>query len=147
MKPELIVACLSPLLFPAIWCLVLWILSKAGGWSRLGQFYRDDPEIERTNRTWQSAKLGWVGYNNCLTIGVSDAGLHLSVPLPFRVCHPNLLIPWDQFHDTHETSILFMNRVKTTIGSPTITTLTLPPFVKKEIAKHNSLWFSDDRNF
>jgi len=48
-----------------------------------------------------------VSYNNCVTIGVTDAGLYLAPFLLFRFLHPPLLIPWRDITGCQEGRFLW----------------------------------------
>ncbi len=81
--------------FAALWVFICVLLSMIGGWSRLAEDYR--ARCNGACRRWrfQSAAMRFgTSYSSCLTIGVHNDGLCLSVLFPFRVGHPPLLIPW-----------------------------------------------------
>jgi len=137
-EPGLIIAIAFPILFVGIWVMVLFLVSILGGWSKLGKHYPDDPDVQRRSKSWKSGRLGWVGYNNCLTIGISDEGLHLSMPFPFRFSHPSLMIPWDQFHKTERKSRFGFQGTGTHIEQPVGVRLTLPAFVYDELIERES---------
>lgn len=69
-----------------------------------------------------------------LIIGISDEGLHLSVPSPIEVFFPSLLIPWTEIiyqkvdnSSSRQESIIFY------LGNPTITSLKLYSSVIKKL--------------
>ena len=37
-------------------------------------------------------------YENCVTLKITDQGLHLSLIFIFRIGHPPLLVPWEEIH-------------------------------------------------
>lgn len=143
LNPGIMIAILFPIAFVGMWVMLMWFFSKQGGWSELAEQFPDDPAIERNNLRWKSIRLGWVGYNNCMTMGFSDWGLHLSIPPPFKMFHPNLLIPWDQFHSAREKSLFFFRWTEAYIGHPTIAQMTAPHILFEEM-QSRQLTQSDD---
>ncbi|TWU27913.1 hypothetical protein Poly41_70530 [Novipirellula artificiosorum] len=89
-------------LFPLMWCDISLLIAFLSGWSRLAERYRYDARIECEFFSFQSGKMGGVDFNSCLILGVSERGLLMSMLLPFRIGHPQLLIPWSDFHDVQE---------------------------------------------
>jgi len=85
---------LALLLFPLMWCGALGLLSATGGWRALARRFPSEgtPPANRRWMVW--GELGWVTYRSTLTVGHSEAGLHLAVFPMFRPFHPPLLIPW-----------------------------------------------------
>ena len=120
-------AALFPLFFVGMWCGVSMLLSVAGGWRRLAQRYpaRGLPTGKRFG--WQGARLGWVNYNNCMTIYSSAEGLHLSVWFLFRLGHPPVFIPWEAIRNEQERKVLWVESIRFEVGSPSV--------VKMELAK------------
>ena len=113
--------------FPIMWCVVCLFLSHIGGWAELAEKYRDDTGIDGTAYCMRSGRIGIVNYASCLTLRVSDAGLRLSVLLPFRIGHPPIFIPWIDFHHARKKRALFICLfVKATIGNPPVTDVMLP---------------------
>ena len=103
--------------FVLIWVTILKALAFAGGWSKLAARYPDSGLRPPSRSLWmQSAKVGWVGYNNCLTLGVGPEGLHLAVWPLFRAGHPPLLIPWDEVASIRPKKIFFMKMFELQVG-------------------------------
>ena len=125
---------LFPLFFVGMWCAALLVLSRIGGWHRLAESFpvRGEPSGRRFGM--QSAKVGSVSYNNCLTLYTSTEGLYLSVWLLFRFGHPPLFIPWGDLHNAATRRFLWVESVVFDVGSPRIATLQLS---KKVIEEHN----------
>jgi hypothetical protein len=98
MSPQPPVAAL--MLFPvtivvAAFCVVPLFISRLSGWALLAHRFRAAEPFYGESWDWQSGRFrGWCGYNRCLQIGASPAGLFLAVALPFRLFHPSLMIPW-----------------------------------------------------
>lgn len=125
MTDELIVL-LILVTVPFLWMGVCRFLSQLAGWHRLAQhFEAKSPPVG--HRHWiESGKVGWVSYNNCLTIHAGPDGLHLATWLPFRFGHPPLLIPWRELRNVGSHKIWLLGEwLKLEVGSPTIATLEL----------------------
>jgi hypothetical protein len=82
------------LFFLLLWSGISLGLARAGGWGRLAEPYRSEGDFEGTRWILRSARLGSVNYANCLTFGVNERGLYISVLFPFCLAHPPLFIPW-----------------------------------------------------
>jgi hypothetical protein len=112
--------------FGGFWCFVTLLLSRVGGWSRLAERFPAPEQPEGRRFRSQSARLGLVNYNRCLTITISKAGLCLSMTPIFRVGHRPILIPWKEIHDVGTQKILWAEFVSFQVGSPTMAKLRLP---------------------
>ena len=122
--------------FPILWCGVCLALSCMGGWARLAKVYRDDARTGGDVYYMRSGRIGTVNYNSCLTLRVSEAGLRLSVLLPFRVGHPPILIPWADFHRVAEKRVMFIFPfLKASIGDPIVADVMLPLWVRDHIPR------------
>jgi hypothetical protein len=121
------VTALFALLFAAGWCVVMFAISRIGGWGALASKYRATSVPDGKRFWFQSATLGSMKYGSCLTVVVGSAGLYLAVFAPFRMGHPPLLIPWTELHGLREKRFLWLWRlVEMQVGTPAIATLTLP---------------------
>jgi len=79
-----------------LWCLIITLMGRLGGWYRLAEDYRSDSEMPAKRFRMRSVLLrGWVHYGNCVTFGVDYRGLHLS-SFGSLLGHPRLLIPWSE---------------------------------------------------
>lgn len=90
-----------PLLFAAIWSLVLGITSWMSGWRHLSKRYRFQNEqvIEWRYRGGGGVYrtiLPFAGMRGQLAVGVNKEGYVIKPPLVFRPFHPILFLP---FHD------------------------------------------------
>lgn len=87
----------SVIAFVALWLSVSAILSWIGGWSALATRFRTAPE-NATSRIRLPTAYMRAGVSSSSVIGLNclAAGLSLSALLPFRFCHPPLLIPWTE---------------------------------------------------
>lgn len=114
------------ILFPALWSLVLFILSTKSGWSRVAQTYLFNGKIKGKYYRFQSARISGVGFRSSLEVGISDDGLLLVPLLPFRPFHRRILIPWKDlkverfrrlFFSGYKLSLTEDDRFTITIGA------------------------------
>jgi hypothetical protein len=85
---------LVPLGFALFWATILFVISRLSGWPRLAERYAATGSVPSTLYRFRSAKVGWSGYNNCLTVGGDMRGLYLAMFPLFRPGHTPLYIPW-----------------------------------------------------
>ena len=101
--------------FAAMWFGVTGLLAIVSGWTGLATYWRaqSTPTGERFRMTSASmgARLLPVGYGNCLSVTVSERGLGVSIPLPFRFLCPPLFIPWSDIDRVAEGRFLFFRYV------------------------------------
>jgi hypothetical protein len=117
-------------IIPAMWCLLLWLLSRLSGWSRLAGQYRAPAGVVGESAWMRTGRIGVVNYHSCLCFRVNDDGIRITVALPLRLCHPPLFIPWDQFHHIVADPILYSHKAKMSVGRPTIASVTMPAWVR-----------------
>jgi len=79
--------------FPVLWCFVLWLISRFGGWRTLAGHYRYDGEFPPDVWRFQSARIGISRYSSVLVFAADRRGLFMRTILPFRFAHPPLFIP------------------------------------------------------
>lgn len=121
------------IVFVAFWFFASYISSLVSGWQRLAAKYRAASK-PLLGKTW-SGQYGMVGlatYRGVLNIGISPAGLFLSVMPLFRVGHPDLLIPWQDIARAGERQFLFISLTNLDVGKPRLATLQLPSKVMNE---------------
>ncbi len=99
-----------PLAIVLVWCAVLSLLAKLGGWSALAEHYRADSDFDGPKRRFQSIGMERVrampvSINNVAEIGVDGQYLRLSMFLLFRPGHPPLKIPFSDL-SAHERKLL-----------------------------------------
>jgi hypothetical protein len=111
----------------ALWSGFTFLLAALGGWRRLAETYPalDDPAGR--SHSFESARIGRIDYENCLTLHATPRGLRLAAGFLFRVGHPPLFIPWEAFHDPRPSGRLEKDSVVYLIG--------MPPIAKIELAK------------
>jgi len=79
----------------ALWFVVGIMVSFLSGWAELARTYRLAGAFTGNRWRLQSGRMRLLmGYNNCLTVGANQQGLHLAMFFPFRAGHPPLFIPW-----------------------------------------------------
>ena len=117
-------------LIPAMWCFLLWLLSRISGWSLLARHYRAPASVVGESAYLRSGRIGVINYHSCLSFRVNDDGLRIAVAFPLRLAHPPLFIPWDHLHHVAEDPILYSHRVKLSIGQPTLVRAMLPGWVR-----------------
>ena len=76
--------------------LPLLFLDRMSGWSRLAEAYQAEGPFIGHIYKWNSARLNWISYNNCLDLGVSDEGFFMRVMVPFGFWSRPLLLPWSE---------------------------------------------------
>ncbi len=118
------------LLIPLAWCAVSFMLARLSGWTRLAKYYRHDEFLPDETGRFRSASLGVIQYSSCLMFSVNDAGLRIAIFPLLRLGHPPLVIPWDQIHHIEAENRLYSQRVKLSIGKPTIVRASLPGWVR-----------------
>lgn len=86
-----------PFFFIGMWVLICIILSKMGGWGKLAEKYEYADHFDGNKWHFQSFSFGKVNYSSCATIGANLSHLYLSVLIFFRIGHPKLRIPYNDF--------------------------------------------------
>ena len=84
---------LYPVVFAGLALLILYVLSRMGGWNRLAENYKSSREFVGEKWYMQTIRIGLVNYKNAITIGCNNVSLYLSVLFPFSFGHPKLEIP------------------------------------------------------
>lgn len=116
-----------PITFCGFFYSLLLLVSYGSGWSELAQLYKTNQHPSVVVFNAQSGKIGGSSFRKALTIGVSIQGLYLSNSFSFFNNMPPLLIPWDAVtHVRSDDNRLWGEGYQLDIGTPTITTLTLP---------------------
>jgi hypothetical protein len=107
---------LAPIAFVGLWCVVVAMVAKASGWSRLAEYYPGDGDFDGEKRHFESMTMGRGGImsanlNGIVTVGVDGRALRLSVFFPFRFGHAPLTIPLSDLSG-EATKLLFFDAVK-----------------------------------
>lgn len=95
--------------FAAFWCLVVYLISRLGGWASLAEdFPAPNPPDGGETYSWTSGKIHFFSnYNNSLVATVSRAGLHVAPWFLFRVGHPPIFIPWHRVRGIIQGTLFF----------------------------------------
>jgi hypothetical protein len=109
---------LFPIAFVAMWCGICWLLSRLGGWNRLAARFAAQAPPRGKRFSMQSARIGWVNYNGCLTIHASPDGLHVAIWPLWRLGHPPLFVPWEEFHNARPRRFLWWKYVECEVLTP-----------------------------
>ena len=113
--------------FPLLWCSIVWLLSHAGGWSRLAQRHAaGDRFVTGERRGGITGRVGVVNYRNVLTVHLTADGFFLEVMPLFRIAHPRLFIPWSEVCARTPLTVLWWKAERLSIGNPLVATITLP---------------------
>jgi hypothetical protein len=123
---------------PLMWVAIAFAISYLGGWAALARRFRNDQLPAGKAFYMRSGSVGIANYGACLTLRVSETGLHMSVLFPFRLAHPPLLIPWNEFHSTTKKRILFSTVTDTYVGMPVLARLRLPGWVSDYVEQHSA---------
>ena len=105
---------LFPIVFVLMWLAILAFLSMLGGWIWLARRYPVPVPSAAVHKSflWRSGRLGIVNYSGCLTFKATTDGLLVSVPLMFRVAHPEFFVPWAEFSGKAARSFFIFRVVK-----------------------------------
>ncbi|HPE58972.1 MAG TPA: hypothetical protein PLB10_01435 [Thiolinea sp.] len=125
--------------FPIVWVSVSLLLSRLSGWTKLTSHYADNSDKPGKTCYMRSGSVGKVPYRSCLILRTCETGLRLSVLFPFRIGHPPLFIPWDQFHGLSRKRVLFATVLKTSVGMPVIANVTLPIWVHDHLPENQKI--------
>lgn len=118
------------LLLPLAAVFFCWILASVSGWTRLAVNYRSKHRVTGERACMRTARIGPVNYHSVLSFCCTEEGLQISIAFPFRFGHPPLFIPWDDFYRVAPDNKIFSNRIKASIGSPELSRLVLPAWVR-----------------
>ncbi len=123
-------------IFVVVGCFVAFLLSTLGGWRRLAKQYQASQQPPGETLRFRSLAVGFVSYGNIVTVCISAEGLYLALFGPFRLMHPPLLIPWNEFTGVKEKQLPMRRTYRFSIGSPEWASLTLPEKLMNEIKTH-----------
>ena len=123
-NPVLFLALFFPA-FAGIWCGTCYLLSKMSGWQTLAEKYAARGLYSGETQSWQSGRMGFCSYRNCLTVGVNHQGLYLAVMPIFALGATPLLIPWHAVSALARKKIFFMTYTEITVEFPPVVTLQL----------------------
>jgi hypothetical protein len=111
-------------LFIGGWCGIFCLLSFLGGWHSLAKKYQNREKTSGKSFQFVSGGVGRgffpVSYRSCLSVKFNAKGVALSIFPLFRICHPNLFIPWNAVADCRRERFWFINCTAIYISSPQI---------------------------
>lgn len=113
-------------LIPVVWCVLTWLLSRISGWSKLAQRYAASGTTSGEQASLRTGRIGAVTYHSCLKFCINDEGFRVAVAWPLRLGHRPLFIPWSDLHNITEDNMMFSQKVKLSIGQPTLTRALFP---------------------
>ncbi|MBX3424172.1 MAG: hypothetical protein KF688_00710 [Pirellulales bacterium] len=106
---------------------VMAFIARLSGWRTLAERYppADAALVERF--AFQSVKIGWASYNNCVTVDVTTAGLRFEPFWLFRFQHPAFELPWDRLKATATRQMLVIPAIELSVdgGVPLLISATL----------------------
>ena len=118
--------------FLCIWTAVCFAISWCGGWWALSNSYPLDTDVIRKRWRFQSAVMRMMtGYGSCLSFGVTDRGLALSILFLFRPGHPPLHIPWEDIEVDRHKPWLMTSRIR--LGFKKVPGV--PVIIREQLAK------------
>ena len=89
------------LAFALFWLVIVWLIAKLSGWSKLADSYPSRIPFNETCWSLQSARFRWnSNYSGILRVCADSQALHLSVFSLFRPGNPPLSIPWEDISAT-----------------------------------------------
>ncbi len=110
--------------------LLLYYLLSKGGWGQLKQRYRVEQPPGGTIVRRQTVKIGLVTFKQCITVGIADEGLYLSM------WRTTVLIPWSELAAAGETTLFWRRVPVLAVGQPQITTLTFEHGLIEKMQAH-----------
>jgi hypothetical protein len=101
-------------------------IATLGGWTAIARQYPATGTPSGKSFWFQSGRFNWCDYNGCMTIRITDDGLRLSLPIPFRPGHPPIFLPWSALNVVEVCDRWYGRYVVVEVGSPSITRIRLP---------------------
>lgn len=116
---------LMPLLFPLLWVLVTFAISRMG-WHALAERYRTQEPFYGKKTGLLTASINWSNYKNSLVLQYNETGIHLQPVVVFRLFHPPILIPWSEIKQITQIQFLFTKSTELIIGEPRVAKIIIP---------------------
>lgn len=95
----------------AYFAIVLAVISRLTGWVQVAKKFPEQQDILIKKFRFQSMGFSWGSYNNCVSVGIGNRGLHLSVPFPISLFHNPIFIPWTEIKDIKEKKMWWIRYV------------------------------------
>jgi hypothetical protein len=102
---------------------LLFLIAHLGSWARLAEQYPAHYPPEGRVYYFESAQVGWLGYNNGLILRLASEGLYVAMPPLLNFGHRPMLIPWSAMQ-IEERKGWTGHWAVATLGDPPIGTLT-----------------------
>jgi hypothetical protein len=113
--------------FPLLWCFVVWLLSQIGGWKHLARRYAaGNRRVTGERCSGIQGMVGSVSYRFILTLHFNAGGFFIEVMPLFKIGHPRLFIPWSAVSARNPCRVFWWKAERLSIGQPVIATITLP---------------------
>lgn len=104
--PPLLIILAFVIIFPILWIGIVLLIARLGGWIKLAKLFPATQERSGEVCGYASARFRmFVGYSRCLTITVSQSGIHMRPMLAFRIGHDPIFIPWDAVQDIRQKGL------------------------------------------
>jgi hypothetical protein len=91
-----------------------------GGWRRLAEVYGTANPPTGQITKGETILVGAVTYKRCVTLGVADEGLYVSI------WRKTSLIPWAEFKAVGQATLYWQTVPMLTVGDPPVATMTVP---------------------
>ena len=104
--------------------LVLFLVKSlggtTGGWGKLAEVYGSNKPPTGQITKGETIQVGAVTYKRCVTLGVADEGLYVSI------WRKTALIPWTEFKGIGQATLYWQKVPMLTVGDPPVATMTVP---------------------
>lgn len=100
--------------------LVKQLSGTTGGWRQLAEAYTTPKPPRGQIVTGQTLQVGAVTYKRCVTLGIADEGLYVTI------WQKTALVPWTEFKGIGEATLYWQKVPLLTIGNPPVATMTVP---------------------
>ncbi len=91
-----------------------------GGWGKLAEVYGSNKPPTGQITKGETIQVGAVTYKRCVTLGVADEGLYVSI------WRKTVLIPWAEFKAVGQATLYWQKVPILTVGDPPVATMTVP---------------------
>ena len=91
-----------------------------GGWGKLAEVYGTNNPPTGQITKGETIQVGAVTYKRCVTLGVADEGLYVSI------WRKTALIPWTEFKAVGQATLYWQKVPMLTVGDPPVATMTVP---------------------
>ena len=104
--------------------LILFLVNQlggtTGGWRRLAEMYATAKPPTGQIVPGQTLQIGAVTYKRCVTLGIADEGLYVTI------WRKTALIPWTEFKALGQATLYWQKVPMLTVGEPPVATMTVP---------------------